>query len=100
MVPLNDPYYVILLHLQAYACYLEAIRIDPHFAIAWSNLAGLFMEVGDLNKAMQYYKVNATMVQAFGRIEKYLLCIQKLLPEFYILFNVCEPNRCILVPCE
>uniref|UniRef100_A0A453BT59 Uncharacterized protein n=2 Tax=Aegilops tauschii subsp. strangulata TaxID=200361 RepID=A0A453BT59_AEGTS len=86
---------------EAYACYLEAIRIDPHFAIAWSNLAGLFMEVGDLNKAMQYYKVNATMVQAFGGIEKYLLCIKKLQPEFYILkFNVCEPNRCILVPCE
>jgi protein O-GlcNAc transferase len=61
------------LHLQAYACYLEAIRIDPQFAIAWSNLAGLFMEVGDLNKAMQYYKVNITSAWAFGGNEKYLL---------------------------
>ncbi|KAJ6379946.1 hypothetical protein OIU76_016577 [Salix suchowensis] len=26
------------------------------FAIAWSNLAGLFMESGDLNRALQYYK--------------------------------------------
>lgn len=42
---------------QAYNCYLEALRIDPTFAIAWSNLAGLFMEGGDLNRALIYYKV-------------------------------------------
>ena len=42
---------------QAYNCYLEALRIQPTFAIAWSNLAGLFMEAGDLNRALQYYKV-------------------------------------------
>ncbi|KAJ0015018.1 hypothetical protein Pint_20284 [Pistacia integerrima] len=40
----------------AYSCYLEALRIQPTFAIAWSNLAGLFMESGDLNRALQYYK--------------------------------------------
>lgn len=43
--------------MQAYSCYLEALRIQPNFAIAWSNLAGLFMESGDLNRALQYYKV-------------------------------------------
>lgn len=42
---------------QAYNCYVEALRIQPNFAIAWSNLAGLFMEAGDLNRALQYYKV-------------------------------------------
>ena len=26
-------------------CYLEAIRLNPTFAIAWSNLAGIFKEV-------------------------------------------------------
>uniref|UniRef100_A0A453BT57 Uncharacterized protein n=3 Tax=Triticinae TaxID=1648030 RepID=A0A453BT57_AEGTS len=51
---------------EAYACYLEAIRIDPHFAIAWSNLAGLFMEVGDLNKAMQYYKEAVKLKPSFA----------------------------------
>ncbi|KAJ6761637.1 UDP-N-ACETYLGLUCOSAMINE--PEPTIDE N-ACETYLGLUCOSAMINYLTRANSFERASE SEC-RELATED [Salix koriyanagi] len=42
--------------MMAYSCYLEALRIQPNFAIAWSNLAGLFMESGDLNRALQYYK--------------------------------------------
>lgn len=50
------------LYLKAYNCYIEALRIDPQFAIAWSNLAGLFMEAGDLDKALLYYKVNATTV--------------------------------------
>ena len=44
--------------MQAYNCYVEALRIQPKFAIAWSNLAGLFMEAGDLKKALQYYKVS------------------------------------------
>lgn len=43
--------------IQAYKCYIEALRIQPTFAIAWSNLAGLFMEAGDLNRALVYYKV-------------------------------------------
>ncbi|MBA0668612.1 hypothetical protein Goklo_001504 [Gossypium klotzschianum] len=42
--------------MEAYSCYLEALRIQPTFAIAWSNLAGLFMDSGDLNRALQYYK--------------------------------------------
>lgn len=50
------------MYLKAYNCYIEALRIDPQFAIAWSNLAGLFMEAGDLDKALLYYKVNATTV--------------------------------------
>lgn len=29
---------------EAKRCYLEAIRINPCFAIAWSNLAGIFKE--------------------------------------------------------
>lgn len=37
---------------------MEALRIQPTFAIAWSNLAGLFMESGDLNRALLYYKVD------------------------------------------
>ena len=45
---------------QAYNCYLDALGIQPTFAIAWSNLAGLFMEAGDLNRALQYYKVRTT----------------------------------------
>lgn len=44
--------------MQAYNCYVEALRIQPKFAIAWSNLAGLFMEAGDLKKALQYYKAS------------------------------------------
>lgn len=44
--------------MQAYSCSLEALRIQPTFAIAWSNLAGIFMESGDLNRALQYYKVS------------------------------------------
>lgn len=31
--------------------------MQPTFAVAWSNLAGLFMDSGDLNKALHYYKV-------------------------------------------
>ncbi|KAJ6951663.1 hypothetical protein NC653_040955 [Populus alba x Populus x berolinensis] len=46
----------MMVDLVAYSCYLEALRIQPSFAIAWSNLAGLFMESGDLNRALQYYK--------------------------------------------
>ncbi|KAJ6883911.1 hypothetical protein NC652_031005 [Populus alba x Populus x berolinensis] len=46
----------MMVDLVAYSCYLEALRIQPTFAIAWSNLAGLFMESGDLNRALQYYK--------------------------------------------
>lgn len=45
--------------MQAYNCYVEAIRLQPNFAIAWSNLAGLFMEANDLNRALQYYKVSS-----------------------------------------
>ena len=48
--------------MQAYSCYLEALRIQPTFAIAWSNLAGLFMESGDFNRALQYYKVWLTFI--------------------------------------
>lgn len=47
---------------QAYNCYLDALGIQPTFAIAWSNLAGLFMEAGDLNRALQYYKVGTSSV--------------------------------------
>jgi len=43
--------------LQAYLCYVEALRIQPSFAIAWSNLAGLLMEAGELQRALNYYKV-------------------------------------------
>mgnify|MGYP000382591019 FL=1 len=49
---------------QAYVCYAEAIRIQPTFAIAWSNIAGLFMEAGDYQKALAYYKV---MVLLFNK---------------------------------
>lgn len=45
--------------LQAYLCYVEALRIQPTFAIAWSNLAGLLMEAGELQRALNYYKVRA-----------------------------------------
>jgi protein O-GlcNAc transferase len=40
----------------AYYCYLEALRIQPTFAIAWSNLAGICMEWGDLQRALAYYQ--------------------------------------------
>ncbi|RYR38801.1 hypothetical protein Ahy_A09g043986 isoform A [Arachis hypogaea] len=49
----------------AYSCYLEALRIQPTFAIAWSNLAGLFMESGDLNRALQYYKEAVKLKPSF-----------------------------------
>ncbi|CAL5413958.1 unnamed protein product [Camellia sinensis] len=49
----------------AYNCYVEALRIQPNFAIAWSNLAGLFMEAGDLNRSLQYYKEAVKLKPAF-----------------------------------
>lgn len=52
---------------------MEALRIQPTFAVAWSNLASLFMDAGDLNRALQYYKVWNTLnrfayyiIQSFG----------------------------------
>ncbi|XP_035831170.1 probable UDP-N-acetylglucosamine--peptide N-acetylglucosaminyltransferase SEC [Helianthus annuus] len=45
---------------EAYKCYLEALCIQPTFAISYSNLAGLFMESGDLSRVHQYYKVEST----------------------------------------
>jgi tetratricopeptide (TPR) repeat protein len=50
---------------QAYLCYMEAIRLQPTFAIAWSNLAGLLMEAGELQKALTYYKVCNTVTRYF-----------------------------------
>jgi hypothetical protein len=44
---------------------MEAIRLQPTFAIAWSNLAGLFMETGELQKALAYYKVCTTVTRSF-----------------------------------
>ncbi|CAN0503925.1 unnamed protein product, partial [Ectocarpus sp. 12 AP-2014] len=41
---------------EAKRCYLEAIRIQPSFAIAWSNLAGIFKEEGNLTTAVAYYR--------------------------------------------
>ncbi|KAL5055353.1 hypothetical protein RYX36_036035 [Vicia faba] len=35
------------------------------FAIAWSNLAGLFMESGDFNRALQYYKETVKLKPSF-----------------------------------
>lgn len=90
---------------QAYNCYLEALRIDPTFAIAWSNLAGLFMEGGDLNRALIYYKViffflyslshisSKDIIPDNGPLRKYLLVLpsQRLILDEsqYILFFVC-----------
>ncbi|PNX78823.1 putative UDP-N-acetylglucosamine-peptide N-acetylglucosaminyltransferase SEC-like protein, partial [Trifolium pratense] len=51
--------------MMAYSCYLEALRIQPTFAIAWSNLAGLFMESGDFNRALQYYKEAVKLKPSF-----------------------------------
>lgn len=41
---------------EAKRCYMEAIRIRPEFAIAWSNLAGIFKDQGDIETALNYYK--------------------------------------------
>jgi tetratricopeptide (TPR) repeat protein len=53
----------ISVHLQATGdsdsakrCYLEAIRIRPDFAIAWSNLAGVFKDEGQLKTSIAYYQ--------------------------------------------
>lgn len=43
---------------------MEALRIQPAFAVAWSNLASLFMDAGDLNRALQYYKVWSTLYRS------------------------------------
>ncbi|KAJ0840542.1 putative non-specific serine/threonine protein kinase [Helianthus annuus] len=51
----------------AYKCYLEALYIQPTFGIFYSNLAGLFMESGDLSRAHQYYK-------AFGMAAEAIVC--------------------------
>ena len=36
--------------------YLEAVRVQPGFAIAWSNLAGVCKEEGDLATAVMFEK--------------------------------------------
>ncbi|XP_035842951.1 probable receptor-like protein kinase At2g47060 isoform X3 [Helianthus annuus] len=56
----------------AYKCYLEALYIQPTFGIFYSNLAGLFMESGDLSRAHQYYK-------AFGMAAEAIVCYQRTL---------------------
>lgn len=43
--------------LQAYSCYVEALHVQPTLPVAWSNLAGLFMETRDYKNALQCYKV-------------------------------------------
>ncbi|XP_038698226.1 probable UDP-N-acetylglucosamine--peptide N-acetylglucosaminyltransferase SEC isoform X2 [Tripterygium wilfordii] len=77
--------------MMAYSCYLEALRIQPTFAIAWSNLAGLFMESGDLNRALQYYKEAVKLrpifpdaylnlgniYKALGRPQEAIMCYQR-----------------------
>ncbi|WVZ67695.1 hypothetical protein U9M48_016739 [Paspalum notatum var. saurae] len=42
--------------IQAYTYFREAIRIAPTCASAWCNIAGIFMQWGDFNKAVLYYK--------------------------------------------
>ncbi|XP_035842953.1 probable UDP-N-acetylglucosamine--peptide N-acetylglucosaminyltransferase SEC isoform X5 [Helianthus annuus] len=61
-----------LLEAYAYKCYLEALYIQPTFGIFYSNLAGLFMESGDLSRAHQYYK-------AFGMAAEAIVCYQRTL---------------------
>ena len=74
--------------LQAYLCYVEALRIQPTFAIAWSNLAGLLMEAGELQRALNYYKVwhilaspralDSILFQSAGAISLVNMCLLKL----------------------
>lgn len=90
--------------MQAYSCYLEAVRIQPTFAIAWSNLAGLFMESGDLNRALQYYKEAVKLkpvfpdayfnlgnvYKALGRPTEAIMCYQHAIqtrPNFAMAFG-------------
>ncbi|EFJ26869.1 hypothetical protein SELMODRAFT_412702 [Selaginella moellendorffii] len=50
---------VILTAGRTSACHwlpLNGFRIQPTFAIAWSNLAGLLMEAGDYERALAYYQ--------------------------------------------
>ena len=40
-------------------CYLRAIQINPAFADAYSNLAAIYKDSGNVNEAITYYsKVN------------------------------------------
>ena len=42
-------------------CYLRAIQINPAFADAYSNLAAIYKDSGNVNEAITYYsKVNYT----------------------------------------
>ncbi|KAK2428703.1 putative UDP-N-acetylglucosamine--peptide N-acetylglucosaminyltransferase SEC [Trifolium repens] len=34
-------------------CHVETLRIQFTFAIAWSNLVGIFVELGNFNRALQ-----------------------------------------------
>ena len=45
----------------AKACYLEAIRLKPDFAIAWNNLAGVFKDEGQIVTAIAYYRLPITI---------------------------------------
>ncbi|GFY81729.1 tetratricopeptide repeat (TPR)-like superfamily protein [Actinidia rufa] len=90
--------------IPAYNCYAEALRIQPTFAIAWSNLAGLFMEAGDLNRALQYYKEAVKLkptfpdaclnlgnvYKALGMPQEAIVCYQRALqarPDYAMAFG-------------
>lgn len=83
--------------MQAYSCYLEALRIQPTFAIAWSNLAGLFMESGDFNRALQYYKVCLFFTShAWVKFLKHLIeafCA----PDYPVNFVACSSDFILMI---
>lgn len=61
---------------EAKRCFLEAIRIQPSFAVAWSNLAGVFKDQGDLETAVAYYneaiRLTPEFADAYSNLGKYI----------------------------
>ncbi|CAN0346546.1 unnamed protein product [Ectocarpus sp. 6 AP-2014] len=85
---------------EAKRCYLEAIRIQPFFAIAWSNLAGIVKEEGNLTTAVAYYREAIRLCPEFAdahsnlgnvlKVSTISTCYQtaiKLRPDFAIAYG-------------
>ena len=50
----------------AISCYLRAIQINPAFADAYSNLAAIYKDSGNVNEAITYY-TKARLLRQFLR---------------------------------
>lgn len=53
-------------HLEAQQKFLEALKINPHYAEALNNMGSLFLEEGDFTQAISYYHKAVAINPDFG----------------------------------